>query len=356
MITRYLIELLYDHECVVIPNFGAFITKHHSAVVDYANNHFMPPYKEIAFNSKLVNNDDLLINYISETDKISYDSAASIVQKFVDKCNALLDHKAEVEFENFGTLHLSFMGEFVFEAKENLNILGDSFGLTDFKVQPIFRSDTYQLIKEHILVDQKEKETAYSSADDSANHNARINYKYVKSILYVATFFALILLINFTTEKSGSNFASWNPFLYSSPNEFIINLLDDNEAVDLKTVDPETVIEDDIVNTIDSTESVALETETVPETLVVQEELVEEIVVKHHYFIIGGSFQTDASAEKCLHILKNQGFENASVMAKNEKGNIRVYYDSFVHKSEALLLLDKIKREYNESAWLLFQK
>jgi hypothetical protein len=74
------------------------------------------------------------------------------------------------------------------------------------------------------------------------------------------------------------------------------------------------------------------------------------------YYIIGGSFQTEASAEKCLNGIKNQGFENASTLDKNEKGYIRVYYESFAEKADALVRLDEIKSKYDKSAWLLFQK
>ena len=74
------------------------------------------------------------------------------------------------------------------------------------------------------------------------------------------------------------------------------------------------------------------------------------------YYIVGGSFQTEESAEKCVNNLRKQGFENASSLEKNNKGNIRVYYESFADKSDALIRLDEIKRDYNESAWLLFQK
>ena len=74
------------------------------------------------------------------------------------------------------------------------------------------------------------------------------------------------------------------------------------------------------------------------------------------YYIVGGSFQTEASAEKCLNGIKNQGFENASTLDKNEKGYIRVYYESFAEKADALVRLDEIKSDYNEYPCLLFQK
>ena len=74
------------------------------------------------------------------------------------------------------------------------------------------------------------------------------------------------------------------------------------------------------------------------------------------YYIVGGSFQTEESAEKCVNSLRKQGFENASTLDKNDKGYIRVYYESFADKAEAVVRLNEIKSQCNESAWLLFQK
>ena len=78
--------------------------------------------------------------------------------------------------------------------------------------------------------------------------------------------------------------------------------------------------------------------------------------IQNSYYIVGGSFQTEESADKCVNELKKMGFENASSLERNNKGNIRVYYESFAEKADALIRLDEIKCDYNESAWLLFQK
>ena len=74
------------------------------------------------------------------------------------------------------------------------------------------------------------------------------------------------------------------------------------------------------------------------------------------YFIIGGSFQTEESAEKCRKKIESQGFDAAAILEKNTKGYFRVYYESYVDKQEAITRLEEIRRDYNESAWLLFQK
>ena len=236
MITNYLIELLKDNECVIVPEFGAFISKRHSATIDYANHRFMPPYKELVFNNKLTNNDDLLVNYISQKENVSNEEALAKIQKFVNQSAAILEVNLELELEGLGKLR-NFHGDFVFETKEDINLLGDSFGLTNFNFQPIFRTETYQILKEKIVVEQKQKNTEYSIALDSVEEVASETPKTRKPNLfrtfaYTTLAFLLIFVINWTTEKSDSQLASWNPFLYSSPNEFVIKVLEGQEGLE----------------------------------------------------------------------------------------------------------------------------
>ena len=348
MITNYLIELLKDNECVIVPEFGAFISKRHSATIDYANHRFMPPYKELVFNNKLTNNDGLLSGYISQKENISEEESLAKIQKFVNQSVAVLEVNCELELQGLGKLR-SFLGDYVFTTKEEQNLLGDSFGLTSFNYQPIFRTETYQVIKEKIVVEQKEKNTEYSiaidSVEDVTSETIRRKPNLFRTLAYTTLAFLFIFLINWTTDKPDSQLASWNPFLYSSPNEFFIKVLEGQEEVEL--VEELEVVE---------------EPEVIEEPEVVEEleelEVVEEVVpeIQNSYYIVGGSFQTEASAEKCVDNLKKQGFEKASSLEKNNKGNIRVYYESFAEKADALIRLEEIKRDYNESAWLLFQK
>ncbi len=376
MITNYLIELLKDNECVIVPEFGAFISKRHSATIDYANHRFMPPYKELVFNNKLTNNDGLLSGYISQKENISEEESLAKIQKFVNESVAILDVNCELELEGLGKLR-SFLGDYVFTTKEEQNLLGDSFGLTSFNYQPIFRTETYQVIKEKIVVEQKEKNTEYSiaidSVEDVTSETIRRKPNLFRTLAYTTLAFLFIFLINWTTDKPDSQLASWNPFLYSSPNEFFIKVLEGQEGLeDNKTTrqqDVEVLEETEVVEVVEITEEIeATEEIEVKEEIKATEvpqilnssnpEILNSSIPQFlkSYYIIGGSFQTEASAEKCVNNLKKQGFENASSLDKNNKGNIRVYYESFAEKADALIRLEEIKRDYNESAWLLFQK
>ncbi|MBO5849105.1 MAG: SPOR domain-containing protein [Bacteroidales bacterium] len=360
MITNYLIELLKDNECVIVPEFGAFISKRHSATIDYANHRFMPPYKELVFNNKLTNNDDLLVNFISQKENISNEEALAKIQNFVNQSAAILDVNFELDLEGLGKLR-NFHGDYVFETKEDVNLLGDSFGLTSFNFQPIFRTETYQVIREKIVVEQKQKNTEYSIAIDSVEEVAsetpsRRKPSLFRTFAYTTLAFLLIFVINWTTDKSDSQLASWNPFLYSSPNEYLIRVLEVGEELEVSEVLEEVEATEEI-KVVEVTEEI--EVTEVPEILnsstpEVMNSSVPEF--QNSYYIVGGSFQTEESANKCVNELKKIGFENASSLERNNKGNIRVYYESFAEKADALIRLDEIKRDYNESAWLLFQK
>ena len=340
MITNYLIELLKDNECVIVPELGAFISKRHSAAIDYANHRFTPPYKEIVFNKKLKNDDELLVNFLCEKENINKEEALVKIKSFVNQSEAILDVNSELNLEGLGRLR-KFGDDYVLITKTESNLLGDSFGLTEFNMQPVFRRETYETIKEKIAIEQKEKNTEYTLAvecvEDAPDTTVRRKPGFAKTLALTTLAFLLLFAINWKTEQTDSNFASWNPFLYSSPNEFLINFVEsenDLETENLKISEPENDLE--------------------LENLKISEP--ENDLESHHYYIVGGSFQTLDRAEVCLKDIRSQGFENASLLEKNDKGYIRVYYESFVEKSDALIRLDVIKNDFNESAWLLFQK
>jgi len=79
-LANYISDLLYRYECVIVPEFGGFVTNNKSAKIDKVHNTLHPPYKQITFNSHLVNNDGLLVNYIASVDKIPYESALNFIQ------------------------------------------------------------------------------------------------------------------------------------------------------------------------------------------------------------------------------------------------------------------------------------
>ena len=76
-VAHYISELLFLHDCVIIPEFGGFVGNNKSAVLNKNTNTIYPPSKEILFNKNLRINDGLLINHISNYEVISNENAKS---------------------------------------------------------------------------------------------------------------------------------------------------------------------------------------------------------------------------------------------------------------------------------------
>ena len=242
MITNYLIELLKDNECVIVPGFGAFISKRHSAAIDYANHRFTPPYKEIVFNNKLQNDDELLVNFLCEKENISREDAIFKIQSFVNQSEAILDVNSELTLEGLGKIR-KFGDDYVLTSKVESNLLGDSFGLTEFNMQPVFRRESYETIKEKIAVEQKEKNTEYTIAIESvetvSSNDSRRKPSLIKTFTLTTLAFLLFFALNWKTDQLNSNLASWNPFLYSSPNEFLVNVSLKNQNAETENLETE---------------------------------------------------------------------------------------------------------------------
>ena len=53
-IDSYISDLLYRYECVILPDFGAFLTQYQSAQIQENTLAFNPPKKKLSFNSQLL--------------------------------------------------------------------------------------------------------------------------------------------------------------------------------------------------------------------------------------------------------------------------------------------------------------
>ena len=86
----YISDLLYRYECVIIPDFGAFLTQRESAKVHELTNAFYPPKKVLSFNEQIQKNDGLLVHYIADVEKIPFDAALKKVQKRIKSLKSYL--------------------------------------------------------------------------------------------------------------------------------------------------------------------------------------------------------------------------------------------------------------------------
>ena len=128
-IAKYINDLLYRYDCVIVPNFGGFITNRIGAKVNPFTNNFYPPTKQISFNAHLKQNDGLLVNYIASVENISFEKAIIKINEAVCSWEETLKNK-QVVFDNIGNISLNENSQLIFEPKKNHNFLTNSFGLS----------------------------------------------------------------------------------------------------------------------------------------------------------------------------------------------------------------------------------
>lgn len=131
-----ILHLLHEHDCVILPSLGAFITRRRPSAYDERRGLMTPPSKEVAFNPDIRHSDALLADYIATTDKVDFSVAQLAVEDFVSGTRRRLDNSESVMLPELGSL-LLIDGRVVFEPVQGLNVLIDSYGLSPVPAQPV---------------------------------------------------------------------------------------------------------------------------------------------------------------------------------------------------------------------------
>ena len=90
-IEHYISELLFLHDCIILPNFGGFVSNPQSVKLNKITGVLTPPSKQILFNTNLKTNDGLLITHISNKEDVSQDLAKNEVENYVAKITKKLN-------------------------------------------------------------------------------------------------------------------------------------------------------------------------------------------------------------------------------------------------------------------------
>lgn len=135
-------ELLYDHNCVIIPNFGAFIANKTNTHVHPITNTFSPPSKKIAFNKSINKNDGLLIKEFALHANIPDTESENVIKAYATELKSRIQTEKIVKIEEIGTFRVDVEGNIQFRPDDSLNFLNDSFGLPELYIKPIEKNIT----------------------------------------------------------------------------------------------------------------------------------------------------------------------------------------------------------------------
>ena len=138
-ISYHIFSLLQEHDCVIVPNFGAFVARNISAKISSDGSRIYPPNKEITFNKSLIKSDGLLINRISSDENISYEMANDKLSNWVIKSHKKISKQGYIEIKNIGSISLE-NEKYIFTPSQNSIFLKSSYGLNSIDSNEIKRS------------------------------------------------------------------------------------------------------------------------------------------------------------------------------------------------------------------------
>jgi nucleoid DNA-binding protein len=134
---EFIPELLYEHNCVIIPGFGGFITNYRPAGFEESRNLISPQAKKVAFNQSLNQNDGLLVSQWSNKQGINYKESLEYIESFVFFLKNQMNALKSYDFKNIGTFYQNQENNLIFVPQLGTNFLHSSYGLFPVKIKPI---------------------------------------------------------------------------------------------------------------------------------------------------------------------------------------------------------------------------
>lgn len=144
---RHIEILLLGNNCVIVPDFGGFMTHHVDAYYDEKENRFFPPLRTLGFNPQLTLNDSLLVQSYIEAYDISYPEALRRIEDEVRELRQHLEHKAEYEFNDLGTIRLNAEGKYEFTPCEAGILTPELYGLNAIEIEKLPQIGLIQTMK-----------------------------------------------------------------------------------------------------------------------------------------------------------------------------------------------------------------
>ena len=290
-------KLLHSNDCVIVPNFGAFVLKSKSAYIE--KNEFFPPSKYVSFNSMLKDNDGLLAKHISGEKNISYKKSLKLISEEVISFKESLSKDLIIDTESLGIFELKEKETLVFNPDFSINFDNKVFGLKSFVREPLLSK----------ISEESKKNNQFSS-------NVLLKYAAITIAIFGFSYFG-----------------------YFNYNDYI-----NNEKLKNIAIAQEKILE----NVQSATFNLG---ELPPININVTAPIVKDNSV--YYSVIAGAFRSKGNAEKHLNTLIGKGYQ-ASYTSINPKGLYRVAYARLKTRKEAADLISKIKTS-GADAWLLIE-
>lgn len=143
--------LLYKHNCVILPGFGAFLVNEKAAELSEIARYALPKQKVITFNKQIEHNDGLVANYLSQQYKCTYEQGLEKIGAYREYLWQILKTKRNAEVAEVGTFYYTQEDKLVFVPYHSVNFSTESFGLPKIRVKHITVTEPTPVIAQPIV-------------------------------------------------------------------------------------------------------------------------------------------------------------------------------------------------------------
>ena len=392
-IAKHITELLYHHDCVILPELGGFIANYRSAAIDAQRKLIHPPSKNVLFNKHVKVNDGLLASKLVKEESMSYDKAIKELTRFVNRTKKQINSGERVVLNKVGVLYLDKENNIQF-IQDSTNFLTSSFGLPSVDLIPVEK----EVVKQQEKAADEPKVIPIGSTRNTEKKQEPAPVKKIQpsvpkykapattqkkekekrrsaAFWAAAIFIPLVLLYgvlasyNGLKEGNGFNAASFNPLSWFDAKDSVFEKEQVNAtpevAVPAITDHQGTNLKDEIrsvpaqVETIEETPPVNEELDTVakndvaPEVAIPESTFVEpehKIESGFRYHLIGGCFSKEKYAASFIADMIDAGFSAEELDVHN--GLHRISLGGTNSRKEVRQLRKKAK-EQDISSWIL---
>ena len=338
----FLTELLYDHDCVIVPDFGGLVANYRPARLNRRSHVIFPPSKHVGFNRNLTHNDGLLANHIAQSLGIAYKDAQAQLAATVAEYHVQLASNGRINWKNLGVFFKDKNGQLQFIPEDQENFLLEAFGLTPLQLQPVQQiAAPVEEVKETPIIPLPAAKRNFPLAR-------------IAAIMAIPLAIGAALMVRNQMSHEGFSLSSINPFQTteiksnyhpSSPESM---MLADHTPLTPGMVKwheahpSETRVRFNFLTDEPSEDGI--------EVVLLEEQKFSGVLQRGDFAIIGGAFMFEDNADKFVQELQAKGFPAKRVGMK--RNLFLVAYGTYATQEQAREALQKIKSNENKAAWL----
>lgn len=328
-----IINLLYENDCVVIPNFGGFVAQYLPAKLDESTGIFFPPSKQVLFNKNLINNDGLLANAISQNQNLDFEEANKFIINEVKLLNSQLETKKQASINGLGLIYLH--NNIIKFKQISENILGDSYGLGSVNIKEF----------QQTVITPTAKVIPFEGSPTQGLKKWWVAAAIVPLLFYSAW---LPLKTNLFSDSATFHYSDLNPFTFTKEKKYFPESLFNIKSPSItKNREDISIPKKPIFKP--SLQLNNLENKN--PSVSISNDVIKSIDQKVKFHLIVGCFSSKRNANKLIKELNKKG--NSAIKLDFHKNLHRISIASFSTKTEAIKHKNKIKNTQSISSWIL---